>query len=89
MKKTDCIDNVLKAVLGEVCRVQRQHPNWPEDVFKQLAIIGEEFGEAQQAALKAEDGQGDKRLVEIEVEQVAAMALRFLIEREYKGLALT
>lgn len=65
-------------VLNELRRAEMQHPGWPDDVFRQLTIIGEEYGEAQKAALQAEYDGKDPDRVRQEVTRVAAMAIRFL-----------
>lgn len=41
------------AATEEVARAENKHPKWPVDIFGALAIVGEEVGELNQAALKA------------------------------------
>ena len=67
------------ALLTELRRAHDLHPLWPTDPYRVLAIIGEELGEAQQAALDATyHGQPWSRY-EVELVQVGAMVLRALM----------
>jgi hypothetical protein len=71
-------EQVIGAVFDELRRAEELHPGWPENVFEQMAIIGEEFGEMQQAAIDFKYHRGRQRRLYEEAVQVAAMSLRFL-----------
>ena len=70
---------IIEEVIAELEAAKKKHPNWPDNVFEQLAIVGEEFGEIQQAALQAKHENGDPRAVYHEAVQLAAMSLRLLL----------
>lgn len=60
---------------------QRQELQWGEqnhDAFKWLAILGEEVGEANQAALHDEFGGHAKGTLRKELVQIAAVAIAFI-----------
>ncbi len=65
-------------VFDELRRAEAKHPGWPSDPFVALAIVGEEFGEAQQAALDYAYHGGARAAYYGELVQLAAMALRIL-----------
>lgn len=69
---------ITKALEG-LRQAEEQHPGWPDDIFEGLAIVGEEYGELQQAVLDKKYKNGDYAHVEKEAIHTAAMALRFLI----------
>ena len=69
---------LTEAVFAELRRAESLHPAWPDDPFRGLAIVGEEFGEAQQAALDASYGRGTWQQYRTELIQLAAMSLRLL-----------
>ena len=50
---------VVNEVFAELRRAEAKFPGWPDNIFEQLSIIGEEFGELQQAALQAKYEDGD------------------------------
>ncbi len=62
----------------ELVRAKRKHPNYPKDIFVQLAIMQEEAGEVTRAVLhyKYENGSIDN--VREELIQTAAMCVRML-----------
>jgi len=63
-------------VMGEIHleleRAEYKHPDWPKDLYVQIAIIAEELGELTKSIL---DGNPDRQ----ECVQVAAMAFRMLL----------
>ena len=65
-------------VLLEVDRAKSKHPTWPTDPFHALAVIGEEFGELQQAVLQCVYEGGDSTAIETEAHQLAATVMRFI-----------
>ncbi len=76
MTDTKILQGLIQA---ELKRAEEQHPTWPTDAFEQLAIIGEEFGELQQAVLQYKHEGGSFESIQHEGIQVAAMVQRFLM----------
>lgn len=71
--------NLLKAVGGEIQRASKKFPAWPRDAVHAAAIIAEEMGELQQAALDYTYRRiGTKERMFKEAVQLTAMGLRFL-----------
>lgn len=77
--KADRVDVGISAILAELSRAEDLHPDWPEDLIYQLAILSEEAGEAVQAANNHVHHRGDIEAVREELVQTGAMALRCLI----------
>ena len=75
-------EEAYQLVEAELHRAIEKHPAWPESVYTQLAIIGEEFGELQQAVLQQEYEDGRRAAIKEEAVQLAAMAVRFLANLE-------
>lgn len=44
-------DQAMNLVVAELQRAEGQHPGWPTDRLRQVAIVAEEAGEALKAAL--------------------------------------
>jgi hypothetical protein len=65
-------------ILAELDRARAKHPKWPADRIHQAAIIGEEAGEALQAALDARYSGGSLSDIDKEVAHTAATCIRFL-----------
>jgi hypothetical protein len=88
---------VLRKIDAALKHAEKKHSKWPDDLARQVLIVGEEFGEVQQAALDfiqffesdwsidfAPDMVHYRELAEKidnEMVQVAAMAIRFLMSR--------
>ena len=63
MKMTDYQDQVISDICDELKKAEKIHPSWPDNLFEGLAIIGEEFGELQQAALQSKyEGAGQNKI---------------------------
>jgi hypothetical protein len=62
----------------ELKRAKKIHPNFPEDRFKQLAIMNEESGEVTKAVLDNHFGGGSLKDIKLELIQTAAMCMRML-----------
>lgn len=75
-------EGVLSAVFDELRRAEAKFPSWPENMFEGLAILGEEFGELQQAVLQNKYEAQPYSNIRKEAVQTAAMALRFLFNLE-------
>jgi hypothetical protein len=77
-KSLDYCENDIQEVFAELLRAEELHPGWPDNLFEQIAIIGEELGELQQAALQAKYEGKPADHIRTEAIQLAAMSLRFL-----------
>lgn len=73
----------------ELKKAQLKHPNFPEDMFKQVAIINEESGEITKAVLHYHDEGGSLEDIKKELIQTAAMCMRMLNAIEIKDNYLT
>ena len=79
---TDYQDQVISDICDELKKAEKIHPSWPDNLFEGLAIIGEEFGELQQAALQSKyEGAGQNKIYK-EGLHVAAMAIRFMLNTD-------
>jgi hypothetical protein len=74
---------ILKDIAEELARAEKKFPKWPINVFDALAILGEEYGELQQAALQYKYENGPIHNIYKEGIQTAAMAIRFLMNYPY------
>lgn len=63
---------------AELVRAKMKHPEWPTDMFRQLAIMNEEAGEVTKAVLHYHYEQGSLEDVKSELIQTAAMCMRML-----------
>ena len=68
----------FKPVLDELTRAEKKHPEWPEDMFRQVAIMNEEAGEVTKAVLHLHYENGSIEKVKEELVQTAAMCMRIL-----------
>jgi len=71
-------EKIIEDVFDELKRAENIHPGWPENIFEALAIVGEEFGELQQAVLQNKYEGGIESHIYEEAIQLSAMSLRFL-----------
>ncbi|GEM_PF-4033695 len=62
----------------ELQRAEEIHPNFPNDMFQQLAIMQEEAGEVTKAVLDYHFGKDTIEHVREELIQTAAMCVRML-----------
>lgn len=69
---------IIDEIFAEIERAERKFPGWPEDKIHASAIVAEEVGELQQAALQYYYENGLKEKMREEAIQTAAMAIRFL-----------
>ncbi len=63
---------------AELRRAEKKHPNWPDDMFRQVAIMNEEAGEVTKAVLHYHYEGGTLDHVKEELIQTAAMCMRML-----------
>lgn len=62
----------------ELKKAKQKHPDWPKDMFRQLAIMQEEAGEVTKAVLHYHYEGGTLDHVREEIIQTAAMCMRML-----------
>lgn len=67
-----------KIIEAELNRAMKKHPNYPKDMFKQLAIMQEEAGEVTKAVLHYHFEKGNIEHIREELIQTAAMCMRML-----------
>lgn len=63
---------------SELKKAEKKHPNFPDDMFRQLAIMQEEAGEVTKAVLHHHYECGPLEDVRQELIQTAAMCMRML-----------
>ena len=66
------------AVEDELQKAIKKHPDYPTDMYKQVAILNEESGEVTKAVLHYHDEGGSLADVREELLQTAAMCMRML-----------
>lgn len=81
-KEQQAREDRLTLVFDELRRAEATFPGWPDNAFEGLAIVGEELGEAQKAALDATYGRGSWKSYHKELIHLAAMSLRILFNVE-------
>lgn len=77
-------NKVVSDIFDELRRAEKMHPGWPKNLFEAAAIIGEEFGELQQAMLRKKHEGGSIDDVYNEAIQTAAMGIRFCLNLALK-----
>lgn len=63
---------------AELKRAEKKHPDFPADMFRQVAIMQEEAGEVTKAVLHYHYEGGSLQNVKDELIQTAAMCMRML-----------
>ncbi len=63
---------------SELKRAETKHPDWPDDMFRQLAIMQEEAGEVTKAVLHYHYECGSFEHIKEELIQTASMCIRML-----------
>jgi len=76
------IEKILESFAAELYSAEAKHPEWPDDIVHQAAILSEESGECVQACLQFYYDQGNIERVKHEAIQTAAMCLRMLLNLE-------
>lgn len=72
-------NEAMQLIRDELYKAEHKHPTYPDDIFKQLAIMNEEAGETTKACLHYIDEGGTLEDVKKELIQTAAMCVRMLI----------
>jgi NTP pyrophosphatase (non-canonical NTP hydrolase) len=67
-----------EAIEAELNRAEEKHPDYPQDIFQQLAIMQEEAGEVTKAVLHYHYENGTIEHIHKELVQTAAMCIRML-----------
>jgi NTP pyrophosphatase (non-canonical NTP hydrolase) len=62
----------------ELERAEKKHPDFPSDMFRQVAIINEEAGEVAKAVLDYHYENGYLEDIKQELRQTAAVCMRML-----------
>lgn len=70
---------VLDSINVELEKAILKHPDFPENIFEQIAIIQEESGEAVRACLHYKHESGNIHNISKELIQTAAMCIRMLL----------
>ena len=71
--------NAGSEIIAELERAERKFPGWPTDPIHAAAVVVEEAGELQQAALQFTYEGGGFDAMYKEAVHTGAMALRFLL----------
>jgi len=69
---------------AEYRKALKKHPNYPDDMFRQVAIMNEEAGEVTKAVLHYHYEGGTIENVKKELIQTAAMCMRMLNAIDFK-----
>ncbi len=78
-------DKINGQILRELNAAERQFPDWPIEIDRGVAIMMEEAGETQKAAIDYSYGRGTKGEIKTELIQTAAMCIRMLSAMEPKA----
>ena len=68
--------SISSEIATELEKAKKKHPNWPTDIFQQLAIMQEEAGEVSKAVLDYHFEKKSIADVREELLQTAAMCVR-------------
>lgn len=73
------LEKALKDALNEISKAEEKFPTWPQDAYRAVAVLGEEYGELLQALNEfTYEDKSTYEDVKKEAIQTAAMAIRFL-----------
>lgn len=80
----DALESVVLQITNELQRARRSFPEWPDDPLHAIAIIVEELGELQRAALHRvyEPEKSIPGNLREEALQAGAMCMRFLLNMD-------
>ena len=75
------IEQIFREINKELQEATEKFPTWPTDPLHALAVLGEEYGELDQAVLQTiyEPEKSSIKEVEKEGIQTATMVIRFLM----------
>jgi len=76
------LEEIKCEVIEEIHRAQEKFPWWPKDVVHAAAIVAEEAGELQKAALQFYYQNGGRGAIRKEALQTASMVYRLLFHIE-------
>jgi hypothetical protein len=72
------INHIYSELNKELDRAEKIHPDWPNDIVYQVAIVSEESGELLKAVLDFKSNKAPSDDIIKEAIQTGAMILRFL-----------
>jgi len=72
------IEEKYTLIDAELTKAKQKHSDYPDDMFRQVAIINEESGEATKAVLHYHYENGSIEDIKKELIQTAAMCMRML-----------
>ena len=72
------MEEPYKSIKAELSRAEELHPDYPTNIFMQLAIMQEEAGEVAKAVLDYMEGKHGIQELKDELIQTAAMCVRML-----------
>lgn len=79
MEKKSIIENaIIGKILTELKTAEEKWPEWPTNMYEQLAIVTEEAGEVAKAVLHYNHENGSHKDITDELVQTAAMCVRML-----------
>ena len=70
---------ICQEIIAEYRRAVGKFPTWPSNLAEASTVFAEEAGETVKAAAEAWWTGGDRKEVELEAVQAAAMAVRLII----------
>ncbi len=71
--------DAITAILEELVKAEEKHPTWPTDTIHAVAVVGEESGEALQAALNEHYHDGTVDDIKRELCHTGATVIRALM----------
>lgn len=85
MELNNVVEEIIEEIRGELVAAILKHPRWPsDDIIHAVAIMAEESGEATKASLDLTYGVAEPEELKKELLQTAAMAIRVIMNMEYK-----
>ena len=85
----DSENSIYQLIQDELERAIAIHPDYPSDIFKQLAIMQEEAGEVTKAVLDYSDSKDSLEHIKEELIQTAAMCVRMILNIEKDSIFIT
>lgn len=81
-RELDFLNKLFFEIIIELERAEKKHPNFPKDLFHQLAIMQEEAGEVTKAVLDYTYENAEFEDIHKELIHTATMCMRMLINLE-------